>query len=218
MDKITGLFAEHYARTFAAFGATPKGVDWNAEEDVRVRYAKMLDVMRKDFLPPGGAPSLLDVGCGWGGLYAYAKENGADVEYTGIELVQPMVDYAQQSFLEGKFICGDIFKTSFEHQFDFVVSSGILTLKVSATIPEMERFTKHLIHRMYSLCRHGIAFNMMSTRVNYMAPHLYYQNPAEMLSYCLSEVSPRVRLDHGYSSLGSGLRRLYEFTVYVYKD
>jgi len=71
---------------------------------------------------------------------------------------------------------------------------------------------------MYELCRHGVALNMMSTRVNFMVDNLYYQDPSELLAWLLSEVSPRVRIDHGYSSLASGIGKYYDFTAYIYKD
>ena len=81
----------------------------------------------------------------------------------------------------------------------------------------MEMFAKRLIRKMFSLCRYGIAFNMMSTRVNFTVGNLYYQNPIELFTFLLNEVSPRVVIDHGYSSLQSGVGKYYDFTVYVYK-
>jgi hypothetical protein len=74
------------------------------------------------------------------------------------------------------------------------------------------------VRKMFELCRHGIAFNMMSTRVNFMVGNLFYQNPSELFAWLLSEISPRVRFDHGYSSLASGRGKFYDFTVYVYRD
>jgi hypothetical protein len=63
---------------------------------------------------------------------------------------------------------------------------------------------------MFSLARHGIAFNMMSSHVNFMAPNLYYKNPLEITAFCATELSRRFRVDHAYP--------LYEFTMYVYRD
>ncbi|OYX97209.1 MAG: hypothetical protein B7Y80_20500, partial [Hyphomicrobium sp. 32-62-53] len=57
-----------------------------------------------------------------------------------------------------------------------------------------------------------------SHRFRFMVPNLLYQNPAEMLTWLLIEVSPRVKIDHGYSSLASGRGKYYDFTVYLYKD
>lgn len=219
MDKVTALMQKHYAGAFAEHGATVKGVAWNKEEDVRVRYSKMLEVLQKDFYVRPARPSLLDVGCGWGGLLEHARAHGVDLDYAGIDVVEEMLVHARARFPGARFISGDVLDPDITiGQYDFVVCNGILPLKLSLPIPEMERFAKRLILRMFELCRHGIAFNMMSTRVNFMSDHLYYQNPSEILAWLLSEVSPRVRLDHGYSSLGSSERLLYEFTAFVYKD
>jgi SAM-dependent methyltransferase len=219
MDKVSELMREHYARAFAEHGATAKGVDWNLQEDVDVRYGKMLEVFRKDFYDGPARPSLLDVGCGWGGLLQYAQARNAHFDYTGIDIVDEMIKHGRGAYPGARFLLGDVMDAGAAGgPYDFVVCSGILTLKLKLSAMEMERYAKRLIVRMFELCRHGIAFNLMSTRVNFMADNLYYQHPGEMLSWLLAEVSPRVRLDHGYSSLGSGKRRLYEFTAYVYKD
>ncbi len=50
----------------------------------------------------------------------------------------------------------------------------------------------------------------MTTKVNFFANNLYYRNPAEMLSWCLAEITPRLRIDHAYPPL-------YEYTVYLYR-
>jgi hypothetical protein len=63
---------------------------------------------------------------------------------------------------------------------------------------------------MFSLCTVGMAFNVMTTKVNYYADNLYYRNPAELFAWCLSEISPHLRLDHSYP--------LYEYTIYAYRS
>ena len=50
----------------------------------------------------------------------------------------------------------------------------------------------------------------MTTHVNYQADNLYYRNPAELLAWCMSELTPRVRLDHAYP--------LWEYTLYLHRD
>ncbi len=217
MDEITREFKEHYVETFARYGATSKGVDWNDESELLVRYDKMLGVLQKDFVSLPPSPSVLDIGCGWGGLLKRARELNLPIQYTGVDLVEAMVEHGRRSFPGEQFICGDVFALEEEAAYDFVACNGILTLK-RGSLPDMERFTKRIVAKMFSLCRHGMAFNMMSTRVNYMVDNLYYQNPGEMLTWLLAEVSPRVRLDHGYSSLVNGRGKFYDYTVYVFKD
>ena len=218
MDEITQAFKDHYTGTFQRHGATAKGVDWNDEGEVRLRYDKMLAVLDKDFAALTASPSLLDVGCGWGGLLRHAQSLGRDLQYSGIDIVPEMIESAGREFPKAKFMQGDVLALAERGAYDFVVCSGILTLKLKSTIPAMERYTRAVITRMFALCRHGIAFNMMSTRVNFMSDNLYYQNPSDLLAWMLAEISPRVLLDHGYTSLGSGKGRLYEFTAYAYKD
>jgi SAM-dependent methyltransferase len=218
MDDITRILRDHYAKTFDRHGATPKGVDWNDESELMVRYDKMLAVLQKDFavIPPNA--SVLDIGCGWGGLLQRARALNLPIRYTGIDVVESMIEHGKRTFPEARFICGDVFALNEDSTYDFVVCNAILTQKLGASIPDMERFTKRIAAKMFSLCRHGMAFNMMSTRVNYMVDNLYYQNPGDLLTWLLAEVSPRVRLDHGYSSLASGRGKFYDFAVYVYKD
>ena len=218
MDDVTKHLKEHYAAAFERHGATAKGVDWGEEADLVVRYDKMLAVMQKDFseLPP--VPSLLDVGCGWGGLLRRARALALPVRYVGIDVVEPIIEHGRREFADADFRFGDVFELDAPSGFDFVVCNGILTLKLEVTIPAMEAFSRRLITKMFALCRHGIAFNLMSTRVNYMVDNLYYQSPVELLAWLLSELSPRVRLDHGYSSLVNGRGKFYDFTVYAYKD
>lgn len=218
MDRITKTFMDYYAKTFEAHGATAKGVDWGDEHELLVRYDKMINVLQKDFITSIDHPSLLDVGCGWGGLLRRVNELSIPLSYSGIDVVESMVLHGREEFPNAEFIHGDIFKMEDNGTYDFVVCNAILTQKFSVSNIEMEQFSRKLIQKMFSLCRHGIAFNMMSTRVNFTVSNLYYQNPVEMLSWLLCEVSPRVRFDHGYSSLASGKGKFYDFTVYVYKD
>lgn len=218
MDDFTLLVKNHHAQMFKVHGATARGVDWGDEQELIFRYDKMLAVIQKDFYERHSYPSLLDVGCGWGGLLGRANQRNIHFNYTGIDIVADLIDYARGEFVESRFIHGDIFDMPEEDSYDFVVCNGLLTQKHSISIPAMEIYSKKLIRKMFDKCRHGLAFNMMSTRVNFMVNNLYYQNPSELLSWLLTEISPRVCLDHGYSSLASGRGKLYDYTVYIYKD
>jgi 2-polyprenyl-3-methyl-5-hydroxy-6-metoxy-1,4-benzoquinol methylase len=217
MDEITLLLKEYHRKVFSEHGATAKGVDWNDESEVLLRYDKMLKVVDMDFYDGPTNPTILNVGCGWGGMEKRAIDRGLPVNITGIDVVEEMILHANQVFPEFSFKTLDVFAIEDVEAYDFVVCNAILTQKHNIAIPEMERYAKRLIAKMFSICRHGIAFNMMSTRVNYTVGNLFYQNPVELFSWLLNEVSPRVVLDHGYSSLASGRGKYYDFTAYVYK-
>jgi SAM-dependent methyltransferase len=197
----------HYADAFARHGATSQGVDWGADAArMLLRYDKMLAVVAA----PAGKATLLDVGCGYAGLLPHLRERGLELEYTGIDVAENMVQWARDHQPAGRFLVGDALDFAFEGEFDYVVCSGILTQKLEATGADMDRYAGRLVRRLYSLCRRGAAFNVMTTKVNYFANNLYYRNPAEMLAWCMAEITPHVRLDHAYP--------LYEYTMYLYRE
>jgi SAM-dependent methyltransferase len=208
-EPIVDAYRKHYAATFARFGPTSRGVDWGEWPDVHIRYGKMLEVIEPVHAAQATV-SLLDVGCGFGGLLDYAKSRGTSIDYTGIDLIPEMVSHASKNHPDARFTVGDIFTLSESQSFDYAVCNGILTLKLETSILDMDQFARLLIRQIFSVARRGIAFNMMSSHVNFMAPHLYYKNPLEIIAFCSMELSRRFRLDHAYP--------LYEYTVYVYRD
>jgi len=140
----------------------------------------------------------------------HAKSRQIAIDYTGIDLIPEMIDHASTNHPDARFTVGDIFTLTESQSFDYAVCNGILTLKLETSILDMDQFARRLIRQMFSIVRRGMAFNMMSSRVNFMAPHLSYKNPLEMIAFCSMELSRRFRLDHAYPR--------YEYTVYVYRD
>lgn len=207
METVSKRLKEHYEKTFSEFGASSKGVDWGTDEDVMLRYENMLSLIRKESEPPF---SLLDVGCGYGGLLDYAVEHDIKLKYTGIDVAENMIGHAKANHETDEFFVGDVLHHPFDRRFDYVICNGILTQKLATTIKEMDRFANALIKRMFGLCEIGISFNIMSSKVNFMADNLYYRSPVEMLSFCLDNLSSKVRIDHAYP--------IYEYTVYVYRE
>jgi ubiquinone/menaquinone biosynthesis C-methylase UbiE len=207
MNAVSKSMKEHYQRAFTDYGACSKGVDWGKPSEVETRYEKMISVIKPQFTTD---VSLLDVGCGYGGLLDFIKRSGKTINYSGIDVAENMIAYAQKKYPENNFICGDVIQQNFKHKFDFVVCNGILTQKLSNSLKEMDEFAKVLIQTMFELCNLGIAFNVMTNKVNFMADNLYYKSPVEILSHCLDNLSNYITLDHSYG--------LYEFTVYVYKE
>lgn len=207
MDNVTQALRDHYRKTFRQYGAGSMGVDWGADEKKQLlRYEKMLAVITQR---PGETPGVLDVGCGYGGLLDYANRKSIPIDYTGIDVVEDMISWAQNAFPEVRFIAGDIFTTHLDGSFDYVICNGILTQKLDTPGLMMDEFAGKLIRRMFDLCRIGIAFNLMTTKVNFFSNNLYYRNPSELLSWCMSEITGKVRLDHSYE--------LFEYTVYLYR-
>ena len=208
MKKVSKTLKDHYEKIFKVYGPTPKGVDWGEEEkNLNLRYKKILAILHDSVV---NEPTFLDVGCGFGGLLRYTNAMKIKLRYTGIDIAENMIKWARKNFPKHKFLLGDILETDFPHRYDYVVCNGILTQKLNTPGLLMDKYAHKLIRRMYSLCLKGIAFNVMTTKVNYFANNLYYRNPAELLSWCMNEISRYIRLDHSYP--------LFEYTVYIYRE
>lgn len=189
-------------------GAAPKAVDWPTEEIAAITYEKMLALIRKRHR--NARPTLLDVGCGYGGFLEYARKSGYSFDYTGIDIVPEMIAHARQRNPREKFILGDAIDFPFDGRFDYVVCVGIMTMKIKVSMLEMARYSHRLIRRMFDLCDVGIAFTTMTNQVNYMIDTSQYRSPVELLAFCLSELSTKVAIDHAYER--------YEFATYVFRE
>ena len=209
-NPISESLKKHYEETFARFGATSRGVDWGSyEADHKLRLERMLDVTTLS-VPLSRPVTLLDVGCGYGSLIDLIKERKQNIHYHGIDISSAMVETGRIRHPEVLWTVGDVLDTTLElDRHDFVVCNGILTQKRDNSILDMNRFAKKLIRRMFDLCKVGVAFNIMTTHVNFMSSNLYYRNPVELLAWCMSELTPKIRLDHAYP--------IFEYTLYLYQ-
>lgn len=208
MSSIIQNMEQHYNHTFEQHGATSQGVDWGViSADHKLRLQKMLSVR----LEGHDNASVLDVGCGFGSLFELIKQNDISLRYSGIDLCKNMIDYAKLHHPLCEWIHGDILSLNLENgMYDYVVCNGILTQKLNASQKEMDSFAKDLIRKMFSICKIGVSFNVMTTHANFFADNLYYRNPAELLGWIMSELTCKVKLDHSYP--------LFEYTLYLYKD
>ena len=211
VDPISSALCKHYSNTFAKYGSTPKGVDWGDNSSsswLRQKImAELFSSSASNHL--GNLPTLLDVGCGYGALYDYIKSENIEVIYTGVDIVDDMILSASHRNPNASFVCADFFDPSFYGSFDYVVCNGIFTQKLASSILDMNIYCQKFIKKMYECSTKGIAFNAMSTFVNFQMDNLYYRNPSEFLAWCMSEITPRVRLNAAYDLW-------YEYTVYLY--
>ena len=208
MDNVSETLKAHYEKKFEMYGPSSMGVDWGEEEkNLNLRYEKMLAVLQDSDL---SLPSLLDVGCGFGGLLRYANTKGINLCYTGVDVAENMIKWARKHFPQNEFVLGDVLEIIYDKQYDYVVCNGILTQKLNIAALAMDEYAHKLIRRMYDLCLEGIAFNVMTTKVNHFANNLYYRNPGELLSWCMSEITPHFKIDHAYP--------LFEYTICLYRE
>lgn len=206
MHKLSKKLRDHYSRKYLRYGATSQGVDWGKDEKLaHLRQLKMLNLL----LENQSKVSLLDVGCGYGHLAKLINEDKLCINYSGIDVVGNMIADARHNFPQYNFYLEDFL----DHEcanYDYLICNGVLTQKLSASTLEMNEFFRAFVKKMYSHANIGIAFNLMSTYVNFQRENLYYRNPSETLAWCTAELSQHVILN-------AACEPWFEYTVYVYK-
>lgn len=204
---------KHYEECFMQYGDCCKGVDWPNEIDALKRYKVMMEIIEfdKSHVVTGERVSVLDFGCGLGHLYDYISENSYDFDYTGADISELFVKSCRKKYPQGKFICIDILngEGGSEKQYDYILVNGVFTEKRELTFEEMFQYVKKMISRLYSMCKYGVAFNVMSKNVDWERDDLFHLSLNELSSFLTENITRDyiIRNDYG----------LYEYTVYVYK-
>ena len=177
-----------------------KSVAWGSKESQLKRFEILSQIADLE------GQSVLDVGCGLGDFYGWLRNKYSDIRYTGIDITPSMIEIALKRFPGTKFKVQNILELKkVRPTYDYVFASGIFNRR----IPRHKHFIKDTIIRMFDLSKQGIAFNIMSTKADFMKKNEYYADPSKMLNFC-TNLSRRFVLRHDYMP--------HDFTVYVYKE
>lgn len=200
---------EHYENCFERHGATPQGVDWPDAEDLATRFDVMTEVIR----PDTKTCRLLDLGCGPGLLLDHLKDKAAPapIRYLGIDLSEKMIAAARHRHPDESFEARDLLTDPLKERcVDYVIMNGVLTEKRELPQAEMIAFAKEIIAAAFHAAEIGIAFNVMSTQVDWTRDDLFHWSCDEVLGFAARELTRHavIRADYG----------LYEYTTYLYRS
>jgi SAM-dependent methyltransferase len=195
--------AHYYAEKLRAFGATPRGVDWNSADSQALRFSRLLQVVE-----PDGEVSINDYGCGYGALVDHLEAAGRPLTYCGFDISEPMIGAARARHA-GSTRCSFIADPARLLPADYTVASGIFNVKLDHPVDAWREYVLQTLAILESLSTRGFAFNMLSTYsdLEKRRDDLFYADPLLMFDVCKRRFSPRVSLLHDYP--------LYEFTVIV---
>jgi SAM-dependent methyltransferase len=202
-DEIIRQVADYYAGKLAQHGPTARGVDWNSEESHEKRHLQFLRLLGDE-----RDASILDLGCGYGDLLDFLRARGFSGSYTGYDISTDMIVAALRRHGEGadrRWCVGAIpSETS-----DYAIASGILNVKGDTPMDVWAGYVRDTIDVLACAGRRGFAFNILtlSSDPALRRPNLYYADPVQMLSYCLTRFGRSVALLQDYG--------LWEFTVLV---
>lgn len=208
-EKKYLTIVSHYEACLERHGDTHLGMDWPKEADVEKRYQVMLDVIKRGV--QGQRVSLLDFGCGTAQLNEYLTRQGLEnIEYAGLDLSEKSVRLAQDKFPARQFFVVDLLDENVPlPNFDYIVLNGVFTEKRDLTFEEMFSYFKQLVIRVFQHAAMGMAFNVMSTHVEWEREDLFHLPFDTLAEFLRKDVSRNFVFRNDYG--------LYEYTTYVYR-
>jgi len=205
MQSWKTKISEYYKNKVKQFGATPQGVDWNSKESQATRFEQLLKVIPQD----GEPVSINDYGCGYGALLHYIL-NSTCIRvnsYYGYDICREVL----QSWTKPKGrIKIELTQTSeVLHLADYSFSSGAFNVKLDIPEDKWKKLILNLVYSLYRKSRKGLAFNCLTSHIDYKEPHLFYADPEEFLLFCSKLGGTSTLLDN-YG--------LYDWTILIKKD
>ncbi len=208
MDETQKKLSEYFTEKLEAFGATPKGVDYNGSDSQERRFEQLVKV-----ITPAQPFSVIDYGSGYGALFDFLNRKGWQFEYYGIDLIEKMAAAGRELYRDFP----NAHFTTDENEVpkaDYLLSGAIFNIKLDESYESWQEFVGRTLSRMNALCSRGFAFNMLTkySDADRMAqrPDLFYGDPLFFFDYCKRNFSHNVALLHDYG--------LYDFTILVRKD
>jgi len=205
-DKIFQKISKEYNENFAKYGNSPKSV---GQLDIRTLEKRLSILIEVGDLKNS---KILDFGCGFGYLYSYLKKKiKYSGEYVGYDISNEMINFANKKYKNVRFENKNILSNKINERFDYVIINGTFNNKINKNFDWIKKTLKIL----YKKTNKAIAFNNISSYVDYFDDKLYYAEPEKIFNFCKSELSSLVSLRHDYQIKDKKLP--YEFTTYVYK-
>ncbi len=205
-EKIFNEISNYYDERIIKYKDTPKSVGQKNIETLEKRLSILLEVgdLRRS--------KILDFGCGTGFLYEFLKKKiNFRGKYVGYDISSEMINLAKKKYKKAKFEKKDIFKSRINENFDYVIINGTFNYKFKYNL----NWIKKTLITLFKKTNKAIAFNNLSSYVDYKDKILYYESPEKIFKFCKSKLSPFVTIRHDYQV--KKRKMPYEFTTYIYK-
>ena len=196
---------KYFSDKLKAHGPTHLGVDYNSVESQEARFFQLIKVIDASV-----KYSLLDFGCGYGGMYDYLVRQGHSLTYVGYDIAEPMITKGRELHPDDP-DCWFTREITEVPMVDYAVVSGTFNMKLDAEFEVWTRIVLEALQQMNAHASKGLAFNMLTqySDADRMRSDLYYGDPCFFFDYCKRNFSRNVALLHDYN--------LYDFTILVRK-
>lgn len=195
---------EHYRALVCDHGDSHLAAQWSSRESQMRRFSSLVrigDVTGR---------SVLDFGCGTAALWQYfASRATLPAGYWGVDIVEDLLDIAAQNCPVGHFTTPDALG---DKRSDYVFVSGVFNNRRAGN----RRFWQSTVTDLFARTDLGLAFNLMSTYVDYRDDALFYERPERAFAFVKEHLTPYVTLHHDY--LAKEGSAPFEMTLFLYRE
>jgi len=178
----------NYRERLIRYKSGPSVGQWAAVESQTIRFNQLMKL--GDF----NDQTVLDFGCGLGDFYPVLLERFPRIKYSGIDLVPEIIECAKGRFPSLHFECRDVLERPLIRQYDYVLMSGIF----NNDVPDPTDYLKAVVQHGFEAADRALAFNFISNHTEQMEG-LSYHDPADILEFCIENLSPKVTIFHHYA-------------------
>ena len=175
-----------------------RSLGWGSEHTQKVRFRVLMEISGLQV-----TDSVLDVGCGHGDLSHHFDDYlGIDLRNSAIIAARDKYEDKWKGLFHASFLNQSVFET--EGEFDWCFASGVFALK-----DNWEETTRKTVERMFSLCKKGIAFNLLSDSCDYKDTDMKHCTIDDVVSL-MQSVTDKYVIRNDYLP--------NDLTVYAYKS
>lgn len=193
---------DRYTKRYKEFGYGPKSLGWDkGKQEIR------FEILTSQY--NFHDKHILDIGCGFGDLNKTLIRKGLNYKYTGIDLVDVLLDEAKRHY-HGEninFERANILDFNSECKYDYAICSGVFNHKLSNS--NNYEFVEAVIEKTLCLVDDGLAFDFLSDKVEYQLEQTFHNRPEMILSIAY-KFSNNIILRNDYMP--------FEFSIFIFKD
>jgi SAM-dependent methyltransferase len=208
LDEALRRVEALYTDNLREHGIDSRSVGWPDQESQLLRFRKLAYVIEAD--RPAAPITVNDWGCGYGALFDFLSGlEGLELAgYRGYDVSADMVTAARERLADPR--AAIVLGSEVDRDADYTFVSGTFNVRMEADEDAWGGYVRDMVRALAARSLRGLAFNLLTTYVDWRKDELYYADPCEYLRFCKSELSRQVTLIHDYP--------LYEWTLVVLKD
>jgi len=198
-------YLNRYDERLVKYGYDPKTLGWGgSSKRQNLRFA--IHMQLQNFTFGKKIKSVLDIGCGFGDMGSYLKQNFPKIAYTGIDINKKLVKvgFDRDSSLDLR--VGNVLDMDLG-SYDLVCESGIFNFKLENE--DQVDYIEKMLSRFYELCNVGVSCDFMSTYVDFMHKQAFHM-PENIAISLAKKITKRVVLRNDYLD--------YEYCLYLLKQ